>query len=110
MSTRMSEFMFLAPSISASGPAGKLSFRLHNSDAGARRSPAAAVPHDLGGLRACLETLFGVPPSGGTTLEPPKGGTPNPRPRILGGFFKHALLHSRLKAPGCGKIAMARAD
>ncbi len=42
-------------------------------------------------LRARLETRFGVPPLVGTSLEPPKGGTSNPRPRIPGGFFKHAL-------------------
>src|SRR5438477_452971 len=28
-------------------------------------------------LRACVKTVFGVPPLGGTVGEPPKGGTPN---------------------------------
>src|SRR6266498_5700682 len=47
------------------------------------------------GLRACLKIRFGVPPLGGLTWKPPKGGTPTQALRISKVFSKHALSAAR---------------
>src|SRR6266542_1121452 len=60
------------------------------------------------GLRACLKIRFGVPPLGGLTWKPPKGGTPTQALRISKVFFKHALGAARTQFFGFRPSDFAR--
>src|SRR6266446_1258482 len=67
------------------------SFMTMQSDFNARTARCKGARKEAESLRACLRIPFGVPPLGGKTWEPPKGGTPNLRPRIKGGVFRQPL-------------------
>ena len=48
-------------------------------------------------LSACLESRFGVPPSGGFRATPPEGGTPNLTRPAWARLSKHPLSESKLR-------------